>query len=152
MKYRLVTELSAVRSQENLCLWVVRIFEKLPDRIYETRHHRNYQRLKAALDFIESRFGEQLTIDTIAQKVCLSPSRLSHIVKSELGMTLTQYLSKVRTDRAKTLLLERERSISQISLEVSYPDQSYFTKVFKRVEGVRPRCSGRSISSHSPRT
>lgn len=139
MKYRFVTELSTIRSQEDLCLWVVRVFEKLTDRIYETRHHRNYQRLKKALDFIESHYAERLTIEKIAENACLSASRLSHIVKQELGMTLTEYLSKVRTDRAKTLLLERDMPLSQIALEVGYPDQSYFTKVFKRVEGCTPR-------------
>lgn len=139
MKYRFVTELSAIRSQEDLCLWVVRVFEKLTDRIYETRHHRNYQRLKTALDFIESHYGERLTIGMIADRACLSASRLSHIAKQELGMTLTEYLSKVRTDRAKALLIDRDIPLSQIALEVGYPDQSYFTKVFKRVEGCTPK-------------
>jgi len=139
MRYRFVTELSSIHSQEDLCLWVVRIFEKLTDRIYETRHHRNYQRLKAALDFIESHYRDRLSVERIAQEACLSPSRLSHIVKSELGITLTEYLSRVRIRRAKALLLEKDSPLSQVALEVGYPDQSYFTKVFKKVEGYTPK-------------
>jgi YesN/AraC family two-component response regulator len=45
----------------------------------------------------------------------------------------------MRVDKAKNLLREKELPISQIALEVGYPDQSYFTKVFKKVEKCTPK-------------
>jgi AraC-like DNA-binding protein len=109
------------------------------DGIYQTRHTKNYQRLKKALDFIETHYGEPLTVDRVAKEVYLSSSRLSHIIKSELGITLGDYISKVRIEKAEALLKDRELSISQIALEVGFPDQSYFTKVFKKVEKCTPK-------------
>lgn len=140
MRYGFVTELASIRNQETLCLWVVKVFEKLTDQIYQTRNARNYQRLKRALDFIETHYGEPLTVDRVAKEVYLSSSRLSHIIKSELGVTLGDYISKVRIEKAEALLLkDRELSISQIALEVGFPDQSYFTKVFKKIEKCTPK-------------
>jgi two-component system response regulator YesN len=139
MRYGFITELARIREQETLCLWVVKVLEKLMDGIYQTRHTKNYQRLKKALDFIETHYGEPLTVDRVAKEVYLSSSRLSHIIKSELGITLGDYISKVRIEKAEALLKDRELSISQIALEVGFPDQSYFTKVFKKVEKCTPK-------------
>jgi two-component system response regulator YesN len=139
MRYGFVTELARIRDQETLCLWVVKVLEKLMDGIYQTRHAKNYQRLKKALDFIHTNCGDVLTVEQIAKEVYLSPSRLSHIIKGELGITLVDYISKMRVDKAKTLLRDRELPISQIALEVGFPDQSYFTKVFKKVEKCTPK-------------
>jgi len=138
MKYKFITELAQTKSQEDLCLWLVKVFEKLMDRIYETRHNKNYQRLKKVLDFIENHYNDPLKVEQVAKEVYLSSSRLSHIIKNELGVTLGDYISKVRIDKAKVLLKERELPISQIALEVGFPDQSYFTKVFKKIERCTP--------------
>jgi len=139
MRYGFVTELARIRDQETLCLWVVKVLEKLMDGIYQTRHAKNYQRLRKALDFIEMHYDDSLTVEQIAKEVYISSSRLSHIIKSELGITLGDYISKVRIEKAKALLKERELPISQIALEVGFPDQSYFTKVFKKIERCSPK-------------
>jgi two-component system response regulator YesN len=138
MRYGFVTQLARIKDQETLCLWVVKVLEKLMDGIYQTRHAKNYQRLRKALDFIETHYNESLTVEQLAKEVYLSPSRLSHIIKSELGITFGDYISKVRIEKAKVLLKDRELPISQIALEVGCPDQSYFTKVFKKIEKCTP--------------
>lgn len=139
MRYGFVTELSRIRDQEELCLWIVKVLEKMTGQIYQTRNARNYQRLKKAMDFIETYYSQPLTVEQIAQAIYLSPSRLSHIIKDEFGMTLIDFISKVRIDRAKSLLNNEAFSIAQIAQEVGFSDQSYFTKVFKRIEGCTPK-------------
>ena len=139
IRYELVTELARIRDQETLCLWVVKALEKMMEKIYQTRHAKNYQRLREALDFVEAHYNKSLTIEQIAKEVCLSPSRLSHIIKNELGTTFGDYISKVRVERAKVLLKDRGWPISQVALEVGYPDQSYFTKVFRKMERCTPK-------------
>lgn len=146
LRYGFVTELSRIRDQEELCLWIVKILEKMTGQIYQTRNAKNYQRLKKAMDFIETHYGEPLTVEQIAKEIYLSPSRFSHIIKDELGMTLTDYISKVRIERAKNLLNREESSIAQIAQETGFSDQSYFTKVFKRIEGCTPRAYRLTLS------
>lgn len=146
MRYGFVTELLRIRDQEELCLWIVKVLERMTDQIYRTRNAKNYQRLKKVMDFIETHYSEPLTVKQIAQEVYLSPSRLSHIIKEELGITLVEYVSKVRIEKAKVLLKDRIVPLSQIALEVGYPDQSYFTKVFKRIEQCTPKVYRRNAS------
>lgn len=139
MRYGFITELSRIRDQEELCLWIVNILGKMTDQIYETRNAKNYQRIKKAMDFIKAHYDQPITVEEIAREVYLSASRLSHIIKEELGVTLGDYISKVRIDKAKDLLRVQELPLSQIAQEVGFSDQSYFTKVFKKVEGCTPR-------------
>ena len=72
MKYRFVTESANIKDQENLCIWVVQVLEKLMDGIYQTRNVKNYQRLKGAYDFVEAHYQELLTVEQIAREVCQS--------------------------------------------------------------------------------
>jgi two-component system response regulator YesN len=139
MRYGFVTELSRIQDQEELCLWIVTILEKMTGQIYQTRNANNYQRLRKAMDFIDAHCDEPLTVEQIAKEVYLSASRLSHIIKGELGMTLGDYISRVRIDKAKGLLREKDLSLSHIAQEVGFPDQSYFTKVFKKIEKRTPK-------------
>jgi two-component system response regulator YesN len=138
IKYQLITESASVKDQENLCLWIVRLLDKLMDGIYQTRNVKNYQRLKNVLGYVEQHFQDALTVDQIARAVCLSPSRLSHIIKDEMGITLGDCISKARVEKAKDLLKGTEMPISRIALDVGFPDQSYFTKVFKKREKCTP--------------
>ncbi len=145
MRSGFITELSRIRDQETLCLWIVNALEGLMKGIYETRHAQNYQRLRKALDFIEAHYSDPLKVEQIAREVCLSSSRLSHIIKKEFGITLGEYISRVRIEKAKILLGEPEIPLSRIALEVGYPDQSYFTKVFKKIEHCTPKVYRRNV-------
>ncbi len=148
MRYGFITELSRIRDQEELCLWIVKVLEKMTEQIYQTRNTKHYQRLKRAMDFIDMHCAKPLTVEQVAQEVYLSPSRLSHIIKDELGMTLIDYLSKRRIEKAKALLSNEEVPIAQIAQEVGFPDQSYFTKVFKKIEGCTPRAYRINLFQH----
>ncbi len=147
MRYGFVTELSRIRDQEELCLWMVKILEKMTDQIYQTRNAKNYQRLTKVKDYIEAHYDEPLTVEQIAREVYLSASRLSHIIKGELGMTLGDYISRIRIVKAKELLGEKDRPISQVAQEVGFPDQSYFTKVFKKIEKCTPKVYRKNMAS-----
>ena len=63
-----------------------------------------------------------------------------------MGFTLGECVSKVRVEKAKGLLTETEMSISQVALEVGFPDQSYFTKVFKKTENCTPKVFRQNLS------
>jgi two-component system response regulator YesN len=139
IRYRFITELAGIRDQETLCLWVVRMVEKLVDSLSQNGPVQNQGRLRKALDFVEANYAERLTVERIAREVFLSPSRLSHLIKKEMGVTLGDYICRVKVERAKGLLRNPEKPISEIALDVGFSDQSYFTKVFRKVEKCTPR-------------
>ena len=56
-----------------------------------------------------------------------------------MGITIFEYVTSVRIERAKQLLLSTNRSCTEICFEVGYNNQSYFTRTFKAVVGMTPR-------------
>jgi YesN/AraC family two-component response regulator len=82
---------------------------------------------------------QNLDINQIADYVSMSTSRLRTVFKEEVGQTLGQYLTDLRMNRAKHLLLETNWKSDQIAEEVGYLDGKYFRKMFKQKYGITPR-------------
>ena len=87
---------------------------------------------------IQNRFAEDLSLNELAERYSLSPGRLSTMIKEELGMNFSDLLTSLRIQKAKELLLDSRLSIQEIGEAVGYRDYFYFTKVFKRAEGISP--------------
>ena len=87
---------------------------------------------------IGERYRENLTAAEIAAGVYLSPTYVSLLFKQETGETLFEYLTKVRIERAKELLLDPQTKFYEVSEAVGYSDPSHFSKVFKKMTGLTP--------------
>jgi two-component system response regulator YesN len=70
--------------------------------------------------------------------VNLSAWRLSHLFKEQMGVTPIEYLTKIRIERAKKLLLTTDKKCCNIYYEVGYNGQSHFSRKFKEVTGMTP--------------
>ena len=90
------------------------------------------------MDYIKTNYREKITLDDVANYAYLSKSYLSKIFKEEMDCTLTAYINKVRVEKSKQLLLDERISLADIAGQVGFEDQSYFTKVFKKVTGISP--------------
>ncbi|TYR80250.1 helix-turn-helix domain-containing protein [Priestia megaterium] len=90
------------------------------------------QAINSILDYIHKNYNQPLTLNEIAQHSHLNPQYLSRYFKETVGMTFTMYLTNLRIENAKKLLINSDKSITQIALEVGYPDPSYFSKVFDK--------------------
>lgn len=91
-----------------------------------------------ALELIEERFAEPLRVEQLASHAGLSPSRLAHLWKQHTGRGINQYLHEFRINRACAALLESDRSVSEVALEVGYADSRFFHRMFRRHTGCSP--------------
>lgn len=89
-------------------------------------------------DYIDSHYKENLTVDAIADSACISPGYAGRIFKEQLGMPIMDYMLKVRIEKSKKLLLNPHYQIQAIAESVGYGDAGYFTKVFRKAEGITP--------------
>lgn len=96
------------------------------------------RRLKRAMDLLDSRFAEDLSLDDIARDVAMSKFHLIRQFKLSTGLSPYQYLLKRRLERAKALLLKGDLPIGQVALAVGFGDQSQLNKHFKREFGTTP--------------
>ena len=67
-------------------------------------------------------------------------------IKRATGLTFTDYLARVRIEKAKTLLLERNRRISEIAYDVGFQSLTHFNRIFKKLVGASPSSYRRSAS------
>ena len=85
---------------------------------------------------MEENYGMRLGLDTFGEKFRLTPEYISNLFAKETGMTFSNYLKKIRIEKAKDLILNTDMKIYEVACSVGYPDQKYFSKVFKEYTGV----------------
>ncbi len=100
-----------------------------------------------ALGCIHERYSEHVSLDQIAEIAGVSSGHLGEIFKERTGVTIHQYLTKLRIEQARTLLAETELSITEICHRAGFEDSGYMTRVFKRVTGMSPRAYRQTIAS-----
>ncbi len=88
--------------------------------------------------YINEHLKEDLSLEVLAKRVCLSPGYFARRFKAAMGVSPSKYVSMVRLEKAKAALAESERSIQKILHEVGFSDTTYFSKNFKRYTGYSP--------------
>ncbi|MCR5209007.1 MAG: response regulator [Lachnospiraceae bacterium] len=94
---------------------------------------------------IREHYTEDISLTSLATKYNLSMARLSEMIKENLKVNFSDYIASLRIQRAKELLRDESISIQEIAEIVGYNDYFYFTKVFKKVEGISPSKYRKSI-------
>lgn len=83
--------------------------------------------------------SDEISLNTIAAEVGMSPSYFSSIFSKEIGKTFVEYLTEIRMDRAKELLMCSSMKTSEIGYEVGYKDPHYFSYIFKKTQNCTPK-------------
>lgn len=83
--------------------------------------------------------SDEISLNTIAAEVGMSPSYFSSIFSKEMGKTFVEYLTEIRMDRAKELLICSSMKTSEIGYEVGYKDPHYFSYIFKKTQNCTPK-------------
>jgi AraC family transcriptional regulator len=102
------------------------------------------RRLKRALDLLDARFAEDLSLDALAAEVAMSKFHFVRLFKASTGLSPYQYLLKRRMEQARRLLQGGDLPIAQVALAVGFADQSAFASHFKKHFGHTPRQARRS--------
>lgn len=107
-------------------------------KIRVSRGGRKSAAVKEALEYINEHYSENLALKVISNIVGVTPQHFSKIFKEETKYKYVDWLTKVRLEKAKELLLEGGKTIYEISDEVGYKDSNYFSRIFKKTIGVPP--------------
>ncbi|GMK38622.1 hypothetical protein PCCS19_16760 [Paenibacillus sp. CCS19] len=95
--------------------------------------------IRLAMNRLETEYAnEDFSLGELAESLSITPNYLSALFTSETGIAFTQHLTRIRMEHAKRLLNETKLKIYQICQEVGYSDQSYFSRLFKSLEGMSP--------------
>ena len=105
----------------------------------ETMTPTHDRRLLVLLELINENIRRQLMVRELAPIVNLSPGRLAHLFKTEVGVSPQRYMNTVRLEKARELLETGVLSVKEISAEVGFPNVSSFCRSFKVRYGKTPK-------------
>lgn len=91
--------------------------------------------VRQALQYIGDNYARDISLDTVAEQIGISPFYLSRLFKAERGETFVEYLTGVRMKAATRLAKETRLSIREIAERTGYGNPTYFCRVFKKYTG-----------------
>ena len=94
--------------------------------------------IHSIMRFMQEHLKEDVSLSMLSDEFHMNPQYISQLFKSEMGVGFLAYLTNIRMEHAKKLLLASSLSIGEISEESGYGDYRVFTKAFKKSEGVTP--------------
>ena len=97
------------------------------------------EQVKAVLTYIEQNYQSNITLNTLAEVAGMNPNYLCRAFQEITQQTPMDYVIFYRIEQAAIMLTSTRLAIMDIALECGFNDHSYFTKTFKRLEGMTPR-------------
>lgn len=90
-------------------------------------------------EYLEEHCTEKIALESVAEHFFLNKHYLARLFKEQYGVSVNSYLTQVRITRAKQMLRFTDKAVSVIAAECGLEDANYFSRVFKKVEGVTPK-------------
>lgn len=94
--------------------------------------------IRAITRYMQEHLAEEISLSVLAEEFHLNAQYISQLFKSKIGVGFLAYLTNIRMEHAKKLLLTTPLSIAEVSEQSGYGDYRVFTKTFKRSEGITP--------------
>lgn len=113
----------------------IALFRRQPVRPEERQEERPIQSIAR---YLQEHLAEDVSLSVLAEEFHMSAQYISQLFKSEIGVNFLAYLTNIRMERAKNLLLSTPLSIAEVSEQAGYGDYRVFTKAFKKSEGITP--------------
>jgi len=115
------------------------LFKEIVQRIDEKKNSKHDDLILQINRFIEEDYtNPDLSINSISQTLDMSPVYVGRLYKQYTLCTIGDYITEVRINKAKSLLIENKLSIATIAEQIGFLNSSYFYKVFKKRTGVTP--------------
>ncbi len=114
--------------------------EQLSNGAISLENDSRYRKIiQEAIRYITMHYQSDLTMTKVAKKVNVSPNYFCELFKQETGVNFSEYLTRLRIQKAKNLLQSGDHlKIYEVSRLVGYNDERYFCKIFKKIEGTTP--------------
>jgi AraC-like DNA-binding protein len=129
-------DIAGTEDGQGLCFALRSRFSSLSAAIL--RGPRRSDLVQGAVAYIAANFDKQITLESAADSLAVSPNRLARLLVAEIGRGFSDLLIEYRIEKAKELLSRQGAVIKQVSLACGYSDQNYFSRLFKKKTGLTP--------------
>ncbi|HIY03318.1 MAG TPA: response regulator [Candidatus Blautia faecipullorum] len=131
-------EIAGCRDTEELRAWFLEKIREVCCNIMDSREKETVTVVERAKNYIRKNYQKDISLDEVSRQADISPYYFSKLFKQETGKNFIEYLTEVRLLKAKELLAVPGCSIKEICAMSGYSDPNYFSRIFKKYEGVTP--------------
>lgn len=105
---------------------------------FQNEQYKNFQLIRTVIDYISENYAEPLSTEELVGLTNYSESYFMKLFKQYTGKSLVSYINDYRIEKAKSLLLSSDLSVTDVALSVGFNNTSYFIKKFKEAGNVSP--------------
>ncbi|RBW69113.1 response regulator [Bacillus taeanensis] len=113
-------------------------FHDLIKTLYDTEYRKEKNSMQQIEEYLHNHYQKDIKLQEIADQFFLSREYISRKFKQEFNENISDYIIKIRIEKAKTLLKNPHLKIYEIANQIGYQDDKYFSKVFKKMVGFTP--------------
>ncbi|MGG4553876.1 helix-turn-helix domain-containing protein [Paenibacillus humicus] len=127
------------QSREGVLGQINELAQLVMDEVKKLRFSSGQHMVEAVRKYVEENFSYELTLSSLAEMFHLNETYLSGLFKQHVGITFSDYVTKLRMAKAVQLLQENELKLTDIAMLVGYSSSSYFSTAFKKNMGKSPK-------------
>lgn len=127
------------KNLEDLSVWVSNMLQRFISLTFEFEKVKHADTVYKVIEYIKANYMRHISLDEIARHAYMSKTYLSSLFKKETGYSISEYINIIRVERSRALLIDSDLSIVEIAKVCGFEDQSYFTKVFRRIADTTPK-------------
>lgn len=135
---RITEEISNLIGPDQLESWLTDKVIKICNSRQWRGSSKHRQVVEFMTSYVHEHYAEDLTLTELSDKVYISRNHLSIIFKNITGETFNNYLTRVRIEKARELLMERNMLVYEVAEQVGYKNIPYFSTLFKKMTGLNP--------------
>lgn len=115
------------------------VFSKMIGLISENYNSKEQQLLNKALDYMKENIHKNISLQEMADLLFVSKSYFKTMIKKNLNTGFIDYFTELKINKAKEMMANSSKNITEIAFELGYNSSSYFSTVFTKVEGLSPK-------------
>ncbi|MEN1990516.1 helix-turn-helix domain-containing protein [Paenibacillus hubeiensis] len=134
-----IQRLEDLRTDKEIDQCCLEAFFSLTEKVSQVKETQHSKIVTLCKNYIYNHRYSKITHEEIAEHAGISPNYLSVLFKKEVGVPVNEYIQQTKIEEAKNMIQFTRTPLSEIGSLLSFTDQSYFTKIFKKHSGITPK-------------
>nr|WP_186812422.1 helix-turn-helix domain-containing protein [Paenibacillus xylanexedens] len=134
-----IQRLEELRTDKEIDQCCLEAFFSLTEKVSQVKESQHSKTVTLCKNYIYNHRYSKITHEEIAEHAGISPNYLSVLFKKEVGVPVNEYIQQIKIEEAKHMIQFTSTPLSEIGSLLSFTDQSYFTKIFKKHSGRTPK-------------
>lgn len=136
--YQYGQELKNMESIVEVKQWFGEAIDNMLDQVLSNSNEQTLRSVQKAIKYIDQHFEKHISLEEISDYVSLSPNYFSNMFKKTTGQSFIEYVSVIRIEKSKEMLMNLNYTVHHIATAIGYTDARYFSRVFKSIVGKTP--------------